>query len=223
MPERDDQPEVGLPDDDALPALRVIADRGFESVLDEVGLGGPIADVELVKHFLGVRCVFRVDRGGHRLLVKIFSTDPSPLIALFEALDREGLATGVGPTAAPLVAFDRPLRLVVTDWLAGPAARDLILEGRGRRAGELAATWLRASSRTAIDLGAPYGSAEQLEDATRWAADVACADAALGTQAEDCVEALAARQPRSLGFGLCHGDFTANHVLDLGGGPGVID
>ena len=59
----------------------------------------------------------------------------------------------------------------------------------------------------------------------RWAGagDVARAEVALGAEAELCVAALEAHRPRSPAFCLCHGDFSPNHGLDLGRGPGMID
>jgi len=123
----------------------------------------------------------------------------------------------------PLLAWDRDLRVLVIGWLEGPTAHDLVKQGRGQRAGELAAQWLRCAASLPVRLGLPLGAARMLSRAREWVAWLREADPTLGDAATRLAATLAQAQPREDRSQLVHGTFYARHVLDLGDGAGLID
>jgi hypothetical protein len=219
----------GLPDDADIPALAAVARRGIAAVLADLGLSEPASDevasdeLSVVKYHAADRCTFFAPTASGRVVVKAYAADPAPVVAVLTGLAQRGLASGVAPTAAPLVAWDPALRLVVTEWFDAPSAVELISGGAGRRAGELAAAWL---GRTAV-LRAPTSSGFDSEAALRHARSrariIARLDARLGAAAHAVVGALAERRPADRPMTLAHGSLYAAHVFDLGAGPGVID
>jgi len=111
----------------------------------------------------------------------------------------------------------------VIGWLEGPTAHDLVKEGRGQRAGELAAQWVRGAGSLPVRLGMPFGAARMLNTTSEWVAQLREADPTLGDAATRLAASLAQAQPPEDAPRLVHGTFYARHVLDLGNGPGVID
>ena len=212
-----------LPLDASLPALLAIARRGLGPVLAEAGVGEPTNPVVVLKYHPEKRCTFLAKTNGRVLVVKLFRESPSLLARLFERLAEEGLATGHAPTVAPMAAFAPHLCLIANEWLDGRPLGELIGGGSARRAGEIAGEWLLRSPGSRISLGEPYGPEALLKDAGRWTRALTNFDAGIGESAAKTVQALRSGVPRSVRYGLVHGSFYPSHVLDLGGGPGVID
>src|SRR5207247_1308508 len=102
------------------------------------------------------------------VVLKLFERPPTELIGLHVAFGRAGLASGAGPTVAPMLAESTDAAAIVTAFFAEPPCRDLIVNGAASRAALLAGTWLRAVTRSGIRSGSAYGSAEALLDAERW-------------------------------------------------------
>jgi hypothetical protein len=91
-------------------------------------------ELSMVKSHAADRCTFFAPTASGRVVVKAYAADPAPVVAVLTGLAQRGLASGVAPTAAPLVAWDPALRLVVTEWFDAPSAVELISGGAGRRA-----------------------------------------------------------------------------------------
>jgi hypothetical protein len=214
-----------FPEDPAIPALAAIREQGVEAVLRAAGVGVARAELELAQHHPGLRCTFIAGTGVERLVVKAYPdpAQPAAVAELLEGLGAGGLASGRGPTAPPLVALHPPLALLVTRWIEGRSARDLVVRGEGSRAGELAAAWLRAVSRLELDAGRLFGPERAVKDARKSAATIAVGDAALGRQAVAVVAAMDARWPPDGHVAVSNGSFRPKHVLDLVEGPAVID
>jgi ATP-binding cassette, subfamily B, bacterial len=212
-----------LPRDERIPGLVAIAEEGIEAVLARGFLTEPVSDVRLLKCHTGSRCTFAATVGGRRVVVKAYRDDRSADIELLRRLERAGLASGRAPTVAPYVTHVPELNLVVTGWLTGPRASDLVRTGRGELAGERGAEWLHMIAKAGIDYGERYGAAHALHEAARYGRDIAAADAELGWRALACADALAIRAPDASRIGLVHGSFSISHVIDMGDGPGVID
>src|SRR4051812_42279382 len=111
----------GLPADAQIPALAAAARRGVAAVLGDLGVETS-GEVALLKYHAGERCAFFAPTAAGGVAVKAYADDPAPVVDQVSALARHGLASGSPPTVAPLVAWDRGLRLVVTDWFAAPSA-----------------------------------------------------------------------------------------------------
>lgn len=212
-----------LPTDRDIPALAALADRALGPVLAGMGLPGPIDEVAVLKYHPGSRCTFRARVDDRRVVLKAYTKDPSPLVHLLERLQAESLASARPPIASSLVAYDRALRLVATEWFDAPSAGTLIARGTGAQAGGLAASWLRAATGVALDLGELYTSPQVIRAAARHTRTVSRADRRLGSQAAALAEGLAIDPPREPRLGLRHGTFTVNHLFSLPDGPRVID
>jgi hypothetical protein len=211
-----------LPDDPGIPALRALAAVGFGQVLTRAGMSDEVEKVRLVSHQPG-RCTFEVTCGGRRVALKAYSPARAAALDLCEWLESEGLASGRPPTVPPIIARSHSLGLLVMGWLEGVSGRDLIQGGRATRAGELAAEWLRAESGLTVELGRRYGPDHALQEVARWARKIGRVDSELGAEASAVHAGLRAARPRNGYEGVRHGDFSPEHVLDLGDGPGVID
>jgi hypothetical protein len=209
-----------LPTDADIPALRP---GGLEAAMQAAGLDGAVVELELLKYHPRSRCTFRLVAAGRELAFKAYADDPEPLAALLDRLGARGLASGKPPTAAPLVAFDPELRVVVTGWLEGPTTKALIAAGAGVRAGELAAAWLHETAVLELDVGAHYGPAELLADTVQRVELLTASDPALGALASAALGALAAEPPSDERTGVRHPSFKPSSILDLGAGPGLID
>jgi aminoglycoside phosphotransferase (APT) family kinase protein len=183
---------------------------------------GNVRAAEVLKYQRG-RCSLRVTAADRSLHVKAYSAQRAVTIDLFEILEKCGLTDGRPPTVPPIVACDRELGLLVTRWLDGPNGVDLLVQHRGERAGAIAAAWLLAAAGVSIELGPLYGPDRALADVERWAKKVDRVDPDLGAPFSKLYQQLTATAPVGGQAALCHGDFSAEHVLDLGSGPGVID
>jgi Phosphotransferase enzyme family len=213
---------VVLPDDPGIPALRALAAEGFGPVLSRAGVSGDVETVRLLGHQPG-RCTFEVTCGEGRVALKVYSPARAPALDLCEWLEGEGLASGRAPTVPPVIASSRSLGLLVMGWLEGANGHDLIEGGRATRAGELAATWLRVESGLSVKLGRSYGPDAALQEVERWTRKIGRVDSVLGADASAVMTGLRAAPPLNPHEGVRHGDFSPEHVLDLGDGPGVID
>jgi Phosphotransferase enzyme family len=214
---------AGLPEDACIPALAALASPGVAGVLAGLGVSGPGDDVAVLKYHAAERCTFFVPTASGGVAVKAYTSDPAPVVAILRELERRGLASGLAPTAAPLVAWDPALRLVVTRWFDAPSAVELIATGAGGRAGELAAAWLRRSSVQRRPTSSGFGAGAAVRRARSRARIIGRIDPRLGSAAEAVAGALAERRPTDGAMTLTHGSLYAAHVFDLGTGPGVID
>ncbi|HKI71752.1 MAG TPA: phosphotransferase, partial [Verrucomicrobiae bacterium] len=187
------------------------------------GLADSALEFSLRSYSPGSRATFEVCAGDRRVAVKAYAEDPSPEAELYEALAAAGLAGDSGVRVAPLLTWDRDLRVLVNGWLEGPTANQLVKCRQGRRAGELAARWFQRAASLPVKLGPPVGAADVMDRARTWVATLSAADPALGADAVALAESLARTQPNEGTPRLVHGTLYARHILDLGDGPGVID
>ena len=221
-------PTTDLPDDAALPgivamrALGVTRALGLARALLALGLEDAPVAMNLVGYSPGARATLEVRVGQRRLAVKAYAEDPTPEVVLYQALAAAGLSGNSGVRVPPLLAWDRDLRVLVMGWLEGPTTHELVKQGRGQRAGELAAQWLRCAASLPVRFGQPLGAARIL-NRTREVAELREADSTLGDAAARLVGRLSQSEPQEDRPRLVHGTLYARHVLDLGDGPGVID
>ena len=212
-----------LPDDPAMPALAAIRAAGLAGAIRVPGLGDGPVEFLLRGYTPGSRATFEARVGGRRVAVKAYAEDPAPEAALYEALAAAGLGGVSDVRVPPLLAWERDLRVLVIGWLEGPTARDLVRSGQGRRAGELAASWLQRTASLPMKLGPPLGATDVMDRVRTWVAALTASDPALGTAAVALAESLARTQPKESISRLVHGTLYARHIIDLGDGPGVID
>ena len=211
-----------VPTDPDIPALRAIEEAGVAAVLGDLA-GSRLPRVRLLKHHPGSRCTVLADLGDRRIVIKAYAEHPEALVELMRGLERVGLASGRAPTIPPLLDVRVDLNLLVTAWLDGPAGPDLLAQGRGHRAGDVAAAWLHAAADVDLELGEVLDPPSVLRDATRWVGYLARADEGLGRAAADALHVLASDPPTPGSMGTRHASFSPSHVFDLGDGPGVID
>ena len=212
-----------IPDDRAMPALAKILDLGLARTIPELRLDGREVKLALRGYRPGLRATLEARSGERRFAVKIYADDPSDEAGLYEALAAAGLAGDSGARVPSLRAWERDLRALVIGWLDGPTAQQLIENGQGARAGELAAIWFQRIAVLPVNIGPPFGAPRMVRRGRNWAAKLGRADAALGRAAAALIETLAGTAPEEHAPRLIHGTFYARHVLDLGDGPGVID
>jgi hypothetical protein len=212
-----------LPGDPALPALLAIRTSGLARALPALGLDDHAVQLLLCRYHPGRRAALEGRAGRLHFAVKASAEDPAPEAEVHHALAAAGLAGDSGPRVPPLLAWDRELRVLVIGWLDGPSAVELIESGNGERAGELAAHWLRCAASLEVKLGPPLGAARMMERAHKWANALSTAHPALEAAATAVAGKLASTQPVESAPRLVHGGLYAEHVIDLGDGPGVID
>jgi hypothetical protein len=223
------RPILELPDDPALPALVAIRTSGLAAALPtlDVGSDDPQDPVELrlCGYTPGSRATLEARSGRRRFAIKAYAGDAAPEADLYRALAAAGFgeAGTAGARVPPLLAWEPTLRVLVLGWLDGPPANQVIKQGQGRRAGELAARWLWCAASAPVKLGPPVGAGQVLLQAGKSVAELAAADRALGTVAKAVAGALARAEPPESAPRLVHGTLYARHILDLGHGPGVID
>ena len=212
-----------LPDDPALPGLVAIRASGLAGAIPALGLEGCPVQLELRRYHPACRATLEARAGNRRLAVKAYAEDPAHEARLYQALASAGLAGDSKVRAPSLLAWEQDLRVLVIGWLEGPTAQQLVESGRGRRAGELAASWLRHAASLSVKFGPPFGALRRLEQARKWAAVLNAVDSSLGTAATRLVGVLTRTQPKEGAPGIVHGSLYAHHVLDLSDGPGLID
>ena len=214
-----------VPEDPALPALAAMRAAGVAGAIRAPELGDGPVEFLLRGYTPGSRATFEARSGCRRVAVKAYAGDPAPEAALYEALAAAGLGGESDVRVPPLLAWDRDLRVLVIGWLEGPTLGELVKGGQGKRAGELAARWLRRTASLTVKLGPRLDAARMLYRARDWAASLVIVsnDSALGTAATKLVGMLAKTRPKSSAPHLVHGTLYARHILDLGDGPGVID
>jgi hypothetical protein len=210
-------------DDPLLPAVVAFREEGLEAVLAGNGLRVAGRSARVLAHHPGERCTILVQSPAGPLVVKAYAGDLAPLVTAMHALAAAGLADGRAPTVPPLLAHDRDLAFVVTPLFSGRSMRELMRAGDGRRAGDLAAAWVRAAAHSSVKVGIPYGARVLLEGLEPWKLPVERADPALAAHAARLVAALASCQPPPSRAILLHGAFSPRHVVELRDGPGVFD
>ena len=172
-----------FPDDPALPALGAIRAMGLARAIPSLGLPDDPVGLILRNYRPGARATFEARVGRRRFAVKAYASGASSEAALYDALHAAGVAGESGARVPPLLAFERNLEVVAIGWLDGPTVGDLVKRGEGRRAGELAAAWLRRVVSLPVTLGPPRGAADILVRTRKWAANLRAADPVLGALA----------------------------------------
>ena len=185
-----------FPDDPALPALGAIRAMGLARAIPSLGLPDDPVELILRAYKPGARATFEARVGSRRFAVKAYASGASSEAALYDALHAAGLAGQSGARVPPLLAFERNLELVVIGWLDGPTATDLVKRGEGRRAGELAADWVRRIVSLPVTLGPARGAADILARTRKWAANLRAADPVLGAAASVVAGMLALTEPQ---------------------------
>ncbi|HEX9339931.1 MAG TPA: phosphotransferase [Thermoplasmata archaeon] len=212
-----------IPDDPALPALGAIRSAGLAAALPEMGLDGGPVELRLCGYTPGARATIEARAGDRHFAVKAYAKNPVREGALYEALGAAGSAPGSRIRVPPLLARNRKLRLLVIGWLEGPSVPRLIRDGRGERAGYVAARWFRQAASLDLRFGPRRGAAHALRMANRGFAVLGAADSGLGTIARALSRKLVRTRPRDGPPRLVHGTLYDRHVLDLGDCTGVID
>jgi len=217
------KPTTELPDDPALPGLLAIRTVGLGRVVPALELGGGPEAIRLVGYTPGSRATLEVRSGRRRFTLKAYAHDAEPEAALYQALAAAGFGEGgrAGARVPPLLAWEPSLQVLALGWLEGPPARQLIREGQGRRAGEMAARWLWSAASAPVKLGPTVGVAQVLLQAGKSVAELAGADRVLGAAAKAVAVALARQPPSESTPRLVHGTLYARHILDLGDEPGA--
>jgi len=154
-----------LPNDSALPALVAIRAVGLAAAIPELVLEGCPVEFALRGYTAGSRVTFEVRAENRRFAVKAYADDLAPEAELYAIFAAVGLSSNATVRAPSLLAWNRELRVLAIDWLEGPTAKELIEIGHGRRAGELAARWVRRAASLPVKLGPPFGAARMLRRA----------------------------------------------------------
>jgi len=184
-----------FPDDPALPALGAIRAVGLARAIPSLRLpDGPVEFI-LRAYKPGARVTFEACTESRRFAVKAYASGAASEAALYHALHGAGLAGESGARVPPLLAFERDLQVVVIGWLEGPTASDLVKRGEGRRAGELAAAWVRRVVSLPVNLGPPRGAGDILARSRTWSVNLRAADPVLGAAAGVVTEMLALTEP----------------------------
>ena len=217
------KPTTELPVDPALPGIEAIRTLGLVRAIPQLELEEAAGEIRLIGYSPGARATLEAHVGPRHLAIKLYAYDPAPEAELYEALARAGLAGDAGPRVPPLLARQHDLQILVIGWLEGPTVHELVKVGKGARAGQLAADWMRCAAALPLSLGPKLGSARVLYRAGEWVAALVAADPGLGKTAKALARVLANTQPREQASRLLHGTLYARHMLDLGDGPGLID
>jgi len=185
-----------IPEDPALPGLAAIRAVGLARAIPALGLADDPVELMLRGYTPGSRATFEARAGSRRFAVKAYASDPAPEATLYGAFHAAGLAGHSGVRVPPLLAWERGLRVLVIGWLEGPTAGELVRRGEGKRAGELAALWVRRAAELPVTLGPPLAAADILHQARAWVADMRRADPVLGGAATVVAGMLALTAPR---------------------------
>lgn len=217
------KPTTDLPDDPALPGLTAIRATGLADAIPSLRSDDRPVNLRLCGYSPGERATLEVVVGSRRVAVKSYAEDPASEAALYEALRVAGLARDSGVRVPPLLAWNRDLRMLVLGWLEGPTTVELVRDGHGERAGEVAARWFRHAASLRIGMGPRCGSSYALGKASEGIALLGSTHLGLGAIAMALAGNLARTRPEDGSPFLVHGTLYDRHVLDLGDGPGVID
>jgi aminoglycoside phosphotransferase (APT) family kinase protein len=217
------RPTLDLPDDPTLPGIIAIRARGLAGAIPALTLSDGPVELRMCGYTPGSRATIEVRAGNRRFAVKAYAEDPALEGTLYQALAAAGLAGTSGVRVPPLLAWERELRVLVIGWLDGTPVNQLVKDGQGERAGEVAASWLWRVASLPVKLGPAFGTGRTLYQAGKSVAALGAADHAIGTVAKAVAGMLARAQPREGAPRLVHGTLYARHVLDLGDGAGVID
>src|SRR6266516_717601 len=133
--------------DPAVPGLAALAEGQLDPLLEAAG-ALPLLRVRVLKQHVGSRCTLVVNGRSSTVVLKLFERPPTELVALHVAFRRAGLATGTGPTVAPMLAESAAAAAIVTAFFSEPPCRDLIVNGAAERAALLAGTWLQDWARS---------------------------------------------------------------------------
>jgi aminoglycoside phosphotransferase (APT) family kinase protein len=156
-------------------------------------------------------------------LVKAYAADPSNIAEVYRFLHKRGLGTGMPPTASPFKDYEPSLFVIALEWLEGIGGKTLLEHSGGHLAGKLAAQWLLAS-RDLDFVGAPdFGPTTILSWGRKWAGLLGSQQSEIARRMRGICDQLEARPPHPEPESLRHGSYSVSHVLDLGGGPGVVD
>jgi aminoglycoside phosphotransferase (APT) family kinase protein len=213
-----------LPDDPLIPGLVALHAHGVPALLERHGIGGASAGSEVLKYHAGLRVTLGVETPDGPLVLKAYSEQPRPLLALLDAFRDAGLADGHAPTVPPVLAVDDELCFMVTPRWQAPSVRTALADGHADRAATLSAQWLREiAARPELAGGPPFAADELLAEARAWGKRPDAAVLAMAEQALRLLDELAAVPPAQRPVRLVHGSFHPSHVFDLGDGPGIID
>jgi hypothetical protein len=219
-------PTLDLPDDPALPAIAAIRASGLAAALPTLDIvsDDPV-ELRLCGYTRGSRATLEVRTGQRRFAVKAYACDAELEAALYQALAAAGFgAEGrAGARVPPLLAWEPSLQVLALGWLEGPPVTQVIKEGQGRRAGEVAARWIWSAASAPVRLGPAVGVAQVLLQSGKSVAQLAAADRGLGAAAKAVALSLVATPPPDSTPRLVHGTLYARHIFDLGDEPGVID
>jgi BlaI family transcriptional regulator, penicillinase repressor len=218
------KPTNVLPEDPGLPVLRAIREQGLAPLLPHLELGDDPVELHLCGYSRGLRATLDGRCGTRRFAIKCYSRDATAEAGFYEAMGRAGFAAEDSAVRVPpLLHWDPALRILVIGWLPGPTGGDLIRNGLGARAGDLAARWIRHSASLPLGLRAAPGAGEVLSRAHRWAAALGAAHSSLGASAESITTQLEDSVRDEPAAHVVHGRFYVRHVIDLGRGVGIID
>jgi hypothetical protein len=210
-----------LPDDPKLPGLVAIREACFADA--PPASDGRTIEFGLCGYSKGSRVTLEARIGNRRVAVKAYADEAMPEATLYQALAAAGLGGDSKVRVPSLLFFERELRVLVIGWLEGPTAHELVKDGQGARAGELAAQWFKRADSLSVPLGPPFERQRILSKAGNWVSTLQAADPALGTAATTVAATLERTQPQESAPRLVHGTLYARHIYDLGDGPGVID
>src|SRR5256885_4634946 len=195
------RPTADLPHDPRLPGLMAIRDSGLARAIPALGReqGGGGVELVLCGYHRGARATLDARVGQRRFAVKTFADDPAPEAALYQALGAAGLAGDSGARVPPLLAWDHDLRVLVIGWLEGPTTHELVKQGQGRRAGELAAQWVQRTVSLPVNLGLPLGAAGMNHETHPWIRPLGTAGLSVGVEARGVAGALARTETPGVG------------------------
>lgn len=219
-----------IPHDAALPALAAIRARGLDRTLPALGIGGRPVVLLLRGYTAGDRATLEARWGGCRVAIKACAKDPTPEARLYEMLAERHLAAASpvfpedGSVRVPrLLTWNRERRVLAAEWLDGASVNELIKQGQGERAGELASRWFRRATALEVSCGRSYEPERLLAKTSHWVAGLVAADHQLGEAAAKVARRLEGKVPSVDTPRLVHGTLYARHVIDMGTGLGLID
>ncbi len=190
-------------DDDALPALGPLLDRG--------GV--------LAAYRPGQRAVVRVEREEGVQFVKVVSPRRARRLVTRTCALRDAAATAGFPVLAPIVESCVEEGTVSFGELPGPTLRDLLLVGEGDDALPALAAAVAALQAAAVPEGIEVGSGSSLDD---WLGFVSDHAATLNPSYQRVLQGLP-RPPLVERLALSHGDLHDGNVVVTDAGIGLLD